>query len=102
MPVLDYQTQQEKIIPRIAETYATWFSARNVNELSTFVFEEAKQGRFGKLNEAHIITSALKAILSADVLKGCEIMRRSAGGNGMHAYNGMITFQLETTPLFTL
>lgn len=38
MPVLDYQTQQEKIIPRIAETYATWFSARNVNALSTFVF----------------------------------------------------------------
>lgn len=38
IPVLEYQTQQEKIIPRIAEAYASWFSGKNVNALSAFVF----------------------------------------------------------------
>ena len=66
------------------------------------MFEQAKQGRFDRLNEAHILTSATKAILSLDVLRGAEIVRRSAGGHGFHAYNGIIPIQLEATPLFTL
>lgn len=31
VPVLNYQTQQEKVIPRIAESYAYFFTAKNVN-----------------------------------------------------------------------
>jgi hypothetical protein len=39
-------------------------------DLGNFVFSESKQGRFDRLKEAHIITSATKAIISYDVLKG--------------------------------
>lgn len=102
VPVLNYQTQQEKVIPRIAEAYAAWFCSKHANELSNFVFQESKQGRFGRLNEAHIITSGLKAVLSHDVLRGAEILRRSAGGHGFHMYNGMVVIQTESMPLFTL
>ena len=37
MPILDYQLQQEKIIPRIAETFALVFSVKYVLNLSEFV-----------------------------------------------------------------
>ena len=69
VPVFNYQTQQEKIIPKIAEAYASWFAAKSVTELGYEVFESAKKGNFDRLNEAHIISSGVKAILSQDVLK---------------------------------
>lgn len=68
--MLDYQTQQEKIIPRIAESVTAFITARKIGELGEYVFEQAKQGRFDRLNEAHILTSATKAILSLDALRG--------------------------------
>ena len=36
--VLDYQTQQAKIISRIGELYAFWFTAQKNAELSSYVF----------------------------------------------------------------
>ncbi len=39
VPVLDYQTQQEKVIPRIAETFAFRFIDETVIQLGNFVFE---------------------------------------------------------------
>lgn len=32
--VFDYQTQQEKVIPRIAESYAAWFASNHLRNLS--------------------------------------------------------------------
>ena len=101
IPVLDYQTQQEKIIPRIAESVAAFITARKIGELSIFVFEQAQQGKFERLNEAHLLTSATKAILSSDMLRGAEIVRRSCGGHGFHLYNGIIPNQLEANTFYT-
>jgi len=37
MPILDYQLQQEKVFPRIAEAYANLFATKQLNRLSTQV-----------------------------------------------------------------
>lgn len=102
IPVFDYQTQQEKVIPRIAESYAAWFASNHLRNLSRVVVEDAKKGSFKQLNEAHILTSGIKAILSFDAMRGFEILRRSAGGHGFHYYNGIIPTQIENTPVLTL
>lgn len=70
IPVFDYQTQQEKVIPRIAESYASWFAAKHLNNLSNNVVNDAKKGNFKLLNEAHILTSGIKAILAYDIMRG--------------------------------
>jgi hypothetical protein len=66
------------------------------------VFQESKKGNFKRLNEAHVITSGIKAILSYEMLRGAEILRRSAGGHGFHAYSGMVALLTENTSTFTL
>lgn len=50
IPVLDYQTQQAKVISRIGEVYGYVFVSKAMNKLTNFVFMEAKQGRFERLN----------------------------------------------------
>ena len=102
VPVMNYQTQQEKILPRISEAYASCFTTQLVNNLCTSVFEDAKKGKFDQLQEAHIISSGVKAIQSYDHLKGLEIARRACGGHGFHFYNGIVGVLQEYGTIFTL
>lgn len=51
VPILDYQLQQEKVIPRIAEAYALLFGTEKINEISRQVFYDAKErSNFDRLN----------------------------------------------------
>jgi alkylation response protein AidB-like acyl-CoA dehydrogenase len=102
VPLLNYQLQQEKIFPRIAESFASLFAKNTVDELADFVFAEAKlHNRFNHLNETHTITSGVKAILTRDGLRGLEILRRAAGGHGYSSYSGIPQMIIEMTPSFT-
>lgn len=93
IPILDYQLQQEKIFPRIAEVFAHLFSFKTIYEMANTVLKEANQNVFDKLQEAHIITSSVKAIATKDGLKGLEILRRAGGGHGYSSYSGMTGLQ---------
>lgn len=68
--ILNYQTQMGKIIPRICESYAYLFTSQQIRDICTSVYQDAKNGKFTRLNEAHILASATKAIISNDCLKG--------------------------------
>lgn len=102
IPVLDYQTQQAKVISRIGQVYAFMFTCKSINELSDFVFQEASKGRFDRLNEAHTLTSATKAYITFEALNNSEVARRSAGGHGFHMYSGMVGAQHEISTCVTL
>ena len=102
IPILDYQTQQAKVISRIGEVYAFVSTFKAINQLAAFVFTEAKQGRFDRLNEAHTLTSATKGYLTMEILNNAEVARRSAGGHGFHQYSGMVGTLHEISPLVTL
>lgn len=86
----------------MSEVFATYYTAKSIADLSALVFEQSKKGNFERLNEAHILTSATKALLSYDVLRGAEIVRRACGGHGFHMYSGIIGAQWEYSPVFTL
>lgn len=89
------------MISRIGEVYAYLATSKAITELSSFVFREAKEGRFDRLNEAHILTSATKAHLTQEALNNAEIARRAAGGHGFHLYSGMIGTQHDISPAVT-
>lgn len=50
MPILEYQIQQEKIFPRIAEVYCILFAVKKILKISTQVLDDAKKNDFSKLN----------------------------------------------------
>lgn len=91
--VLDYQTQQAKVLSRIGEVFALLFTAKKITEFTNFVFQEAGKGRFDRLNEGHILASASKAYITYEALNNSEVARRSAGGHGFHLYSGLVTTQ---------
>lgn len=101
IPILDYQLQQEKIFPRIAEVFANLFSFKTIYEIAQSVIADANRNVFDRLQEAHIITSSVKAISTKDGLKGIEILRRAGGGHGYSYYSGIPGLQTELMPTFT-
>lgn len=99
---MDYQLQQEKILPYIAETYATLFGYRYVYNLAVDVVKEAQEkNEFGRLNSTHALSSCVKAILTSDTLKAMEVLRRSAGGHGFSSYSALPGLQTEIAPTAT-
>ena len=93
MSILDYQLQQEKIFPRIAQTYANFFAVKTIKRVAEDVLKQAHQGKYSGLNQAHITTSAVKAIFSKDVIQGMQILRRSGGGHAFNSYSGIPVLQ---------
>lgn len=71
IPILNYQLQQDKIIPRIAETFACLLGSRKISYLALEVFADAKErGIFTRLNEAHALSSLAKAIYTNEAMRG--------------------------------
>lgn len=99
---MDYQLQQEKIIPYIAETYATFFAYQKVGDIANQVIRDVlDRNEFGGLNPTHALSSGVKAVITADTLKAMEVLRRSAGGHGFSSYSGLPMIQTEIAPTAT-
>jgi acyl-CoA oxidase len=100
--IFDYQLQQEKIIPHIAESYATFFAFKQCTEMAINVIKEAtEKNEFARLNPTHSLSSSVKAVTTSDTLKAMEILRRSAGGHGFSSYSGLPQLQTEIAPSAT-
>lgn len=70
MPIMDYQLQQEKLFPRISEVFANLFAFKSILELAKAVLSDANNNVFDRLQEAHIISSSIKALTTKDGLRG--------------------------------
>lgn len=100
--IIDYQLQQEKVIPYIAEAYATLFTYQYVYDLALDVVKDAQEkNEFGRLNSTHALSSSVKAVITTDTLKAMEVLRRSAGGHGFSSYSGLPGIQTEVSPTAT-
>ena len=77
------------------------FATKNILNLAELVLKNAENNDFSLLNEAHIITSLVKAISTKETLSGIEILRRAAGGHGFSAYSALPGLQMEVTPTYT-
>ncbi len=88
--VLDYQTQQYRILPALARAYAFLFSGFQVRDMYTKVTEQLKSSNNADLlPELHALSSGLKAIVSWEVARGIEQCRLSCGGHGYSAASGL-------------
>ncbi|KAK3085344.1 hypothetical protein FSP39_001824 [Pinctada imbricata] len=108
--ILEYQTQQYKIFPGLAMSYAFLFASRSLTRKYEEAFAEIQRGDFKSLPELHCLSSGLKSFCSEHSVRQVEIIRQSCGGHGylnaaglgmlVNAAAPMITVEGENTVMY--
>jgi acyl-CoA oxidase len=86
--ILSYQAQKVRLIPILAQTFATQCGSFIIQEFiakGSKTFYEHPEGE--ELAEFHAILSGLKAVCSWYGVQGCQICRESCGGHGYSAFS---------------
>uniref|UniRef100_A0A8B9VIR2 Acyl-coenzyme A oxidase n=1 Tax=Anas zonorhyncha TaxID=75864 RepID=A0A8B9VIR2_9AVES len=87
--ILDYQTQQEKLLPQLAAAYAFHFVNNYLHKLFDRGYKEIQERNFNSLPELHASSSGFKAMLSQYCTAGVEICLRACGGHGYSLLSGL-------------
>lgn len=87
--ILDYQTQQEKLLPQLAAAYAFHFINNYLHELFDRGYREIQGRNFDLLPELHAFSSGFKAMVSQYCTTGVEICLRACGGHGYSLLSGL-------------
>lgn len=87
--ILDYQTQQQKLLPQLATAYALHFTCDYVHEIFNKAYTEIKGGKFDLLPELHALASGIKVLASDYCSAGVEVCRRACGGHGYSLLSGL-------------
>ncbi|KAJ1109996.1 hypothetical protein NDU88_007351 [Pleurodeles waltl] len=108
--ILDYQTQQQKVLSQLAVAYASHFVSAHLGQFYSRVYDEIKMGKFDSLPELHAIAAGLKALLTEYCAAGIEVCRKACGGHGYSLLSGLpslytklaasCTYEGENTVLF--
>jgi acyl-CoA oxidase len=86
--VIDYQTQQQKLIPNLASAYTFHFAYGWLKEMYDRNTAAIQKGDFSLMGELHAVSSCLKALASEMCIEGMEICRKSCGGHGFMKFTG--------------
>ncbi|XP_045771505.1 probable peroxisomal acyl-coenzyme A oxidase 1 [Maniola jurtina] len=107
--IIDYVTQQHKLLIAIATSHAYHFTARWLWDRFTKINEELRRGEFKNLPELHILACSMKVISTADCSALIEKCRLACGGHGYmmssnlpHLYGisvATVTYEGENTVL---
>ncbi|KDO26556.1 hypothetical protein SPRG_07958 [Saprolegnia parasitica CBS 223.65] len=91
MQVLDYQSQQHRLLPRLAEAYAIIIASNRLLSFSHSATEMVAKGRTdaGVLALAHATGCAVKVFASELSTRGIEFCRRGCGGHGYLQTSGL-------------
>ena len=100
--ILDYQLQQEKLFPVLAEHMSMVFTSHKVRKLVAENFKRIQENDFSLLNETHIVLSGTKALFTSQILFGIEKCRLSCGGHGFSHYGSLTTLHQEVAANCTL
>ncbi|NXK49734.1 ACOX2 oxidase, partial [Chauna torquata] len=87
--ILDYQTQQEKLLPPLAAAYAFHFINNYLHKLFDRGYKEIQGRKFDSLPELHAFSSGFKAMVSQHCIAGVEICLRACGGHGYSLLSGL-------------
>ncbi|KAJ7317100.1 hypothetical protein JRQ81_003262 [Phrynocephalus forsythii] len=87
--ILDYQTQQQKLLPQLATAYAFFFVGEYLLEIFNKGYRETKEGIFDMLPELHALTSGIKVIATDYSSLGAEVCRKACGGHGYSLLSGL-------------
>jgi acyl-CoA oxidase len=80
--ILDYQTQQYRILPQLARAFSFCLTGLKTRQLYFKVMEDIKRGDVSLMDDLHAITSGLKAVVSYQGSLGAEQCRMACGGHG--------------------
>ncbi|XP_021752742.1 acyl-coenzyme A oxidase 2, peroxisomal-like [Chenopodium quinoa] len=82
--ILDYQSQQHKLMPMLASTYAFHFATLDLVDK----YSEMKKTHDDELvGEVHALSAGLKAYVTSFTAKSISICREACGGHGYAAVN---------------
>nr|KAG5696426.1 hypothetical protein BaRGS_020963 [Batillaria attramentaria] len=102
LQVLDYQSQQYKVLPALAASYAFLMTNRSLHRLYDSVHADIMAGNTKLLAELHCQSSALKAYMSEVVVQLLELCRQACGGHGYLASSGIGLLCASSAPLVTV
>ncbi|KAF9423218.1 hypothetical protein HW555_001287 [Spodoptera exigua] len=95
--ILDYVTQQDKILTAIAGCFAMKMNARMLWDTFNVINDQLHKGNFERLGELHALACCLKAISTTDSSMFTERCRLACGGHGyMVSSNLPPTYALTT------
>eukprot|EP00057_Strongylocentrotus_purpuratus_P007734 XP_011662208.1 PREDICTED: peroxisomal acyl-coenzyme A oxidase 1-like [Strongylocentrotus purpuratus] len=89
VPILDYQTQQHKLFPGIAATYAFKFVSLRLKTLYLKNEANLQKLNFTLLPELHALASGLKALTTREATLHIETCRFACGGHGVMLQSGL-------------
>ncbi|XP_009984459.1 PREDICTED: peroxisomal acyl-coenzyme A oxidase 2 [Tauraco erythrolophus] len=87
--ILDYQTQQEKLLPQLAAAYAFHFIYNYLQELFDKGYREIQTKNFSTLPEVSCSSSGFKAMITQNCTSAVEICLRACGGHGYSSLSGL-------------
>ncbi|XP_042303823.1 peroxisomal acyl-coenzyme A oxidase 2-like [Sceloporus undulatus] len=87
--ILDYQTQQQKLLPQLATAYAFHFACQYMTKIFERAYTETKEGKFDLLPELHALASGIKVIATEYSSSGVEVCRKACGGHGYSLLSGL-------------
>ncbi|GMT34855.1 hypothetical protein PFISCL1PPCAC_26152 [Pristionchus fissidentatus] len=81
--ILDYRTQQYRLLPQLARSFPSSQRMRSRNSTSKYVTKQINNNaNMELLPELHALSSGLKAVITWEVAQGIEQLRLSCGGHG--------------------
>lgn len=89
LQILDYQSQQYRILPVLATTYAALFTGEWMAKLYDKLQNDISNGDFSLLSTVHASSAGLKSLLTTIVSNGIETCRLACGGHGYSQYSGL-------------
>ncbi|XP_076584062.1 peroxisomal acyl-coenzyme A oxidase 1 isoform X2 [Chaetodon auriga] len=99
--ILDYQTQQHKLFPLLAMTYAFTFVGQYMKQTYNRISGDINEGDFSELPELHALSAGLKAFTTWATNSGIEVCRMSCGGHGYSCSSALPSIYVEFTPTCT-
>ncbi|KAI1896731.1 hypothetical protein AGOR_G00097820 [Albula goreensis] len=99
--ILDYQTQQYKLFPLLATTYAFHFVGQYMTHTYHRITGDINQGDFSELPELHALSAGLKAFTTWAASAGIEVCRMACGGHGYSRCSSLPDIYVTFTPTCT-
>lgn len=87
--ILDYVSQQYRVLPQMAAAYATFFVGRWMKDMFVRLNSDFAKNDFALLPAMHVSSSGLKSLLTSLAAEGIESCRLSCGGHGYSLFSGL-------------
>uniref|UniRef100_A0A0N4Z459 acyl-CoA oxidase n=1 Tax=Parastrongyloides trichosuri TaxID=131310 RepID=A0A0N4Z459_PARTI len=86
--VLDYTTQQYRLLPQVARTVAYLCLGKVLTKLYFDLLGELNSGNASYMTDLHVLLCGIKAVVTHEVALGIEQCRMSCGGHGYSQASG--------------